>query len=62
MLLGFETLNLKFRDLKLWKLTVQYSWNALGEDARPAAAQRAAAPGDRKRAKGYYTHNDILTL
>ena len=26
LLLGFETLNLKFCDLKLWKLTVMQSW------------------------------------
>ena len=36
LLLGFETLNLKFRDLKLWKLTVR-----AGAQARTLGAGHA---------------------
>ena len=39
MFLGFETLNLKFRDLKLWKLTVVYDGQA------PRVLQDEAAVG-----------------
>ena len=44
LLLGFETLNLKFRDLKLWKLTVgRFPWSCEGSEDAASLVCRCSA-------------------